>query len=450
MFEKWHDNLHALYISADDLQVEMDQCIDEGKDISALSAEFESLKSADLESGLYQQKAQALLDKTIALPVDGAFNEPSDLEGIRSGRPELVSLPDRKLDDETLLDRIHGAWLGRCAGCMLGKPVEGKRSWKIRAYLESQGRWPLSDYFSKQADPEVSKTNGFDWDWSRMSAEGLSCSIEDDDTNYTVTGLALIEKSGLDFTPQDVAAFWLNNIPILHTYTAERVAYRNLCSMVPPSMSAVYRNPYREWIGAQIRGDFFGYVNHGNPEKAAEMAWRDASISHIKNGIYGEMWVAAMLAAASQTNDVKSVICAGLSQIPAASRLSHNINLILNQFESGADYDEAIAGLKSRWNEESPHHWCHTISNAEIVAIALLWGFGDFTRTLGYAVMPGFDTDCNGATAGSVLGMILGAKRLPGKWTKPLNDTLETGVARYHRVSISDLAAKTFRLSKPA
>ncbi len=271
---------------------------------------------------------------------------------------------------------------------------------------------------------------------------------EDDDTNYTVIGLAVMKRCGFDFTPVDVAEFWLRSMPILHTFTAERVAYRNLSWGINPPESALVANPYREWIGAQIRADAFGYVNVARPERAAEFAWRDASISHVKNGIYGAMWTAAMLAWAYVLEGPREVLLAGLGEIPLRSRLADAVRHVVQMYDSGLGCDEALASIHKRWNERVRHHWVHTISNAEIVAYALLWGERDFGRTICLAVDAAFDTDCNAATAGSVLGMILGARKLPARWTRQLNDTLETGIAGYYRVKITDLARETVELAQ--
>ena len=97
----------------------------------------------------------------------------------------------------------------------------------------------------------------------------------------------LIRKYGRDFTPYDVSRMWLDSQPKNAYCTAERVAFINFVKGFTPPASAVHKNPYREWIGAQIRADYFGYINPGRPEAAAEMAWRDACVSHVKNGIYG-------------------------------------------------------------------------------------------------------------------------------------------------------------------
>jgi len=437
-----------LLLSPGDLHTEHLQATEEGRDLAAVEGEFTALDGADFADEAVQQRAEALLDRIQTLPLTAGYDrrEPSDLDGIRAERPAPVDLPACRLSDAELRDKALGGWLGRSAGCLLGKPVEGKRSWQIRKYLESLGEWPLSDYFSSAADPEVAKECGFNLEWKGLYREGITCMVEDDDTNYTVSGLAIVARFGPGFTPADVARFWLSDIPIFHVCTAERVAYRNLVSCIPPPASACVRNVYREWIGAQIRADFFGYVNPGNPEKAAEFGWRDAAISHVKNGIYGEMWVAAMLAAAYVCDDVTTVIRAGLAQIPATSRLTARLKGVLDLHASGATCDEALAYLLARWDENKGHDWCHTISNAEIVAIALLWGAKDYERTVCLAVMPGFDTDCNGATAGSVLGVLLGAANLPGKWIDPLHDTLLTGVSGYNRVALSQMADETVRL----
>lgn len=441
-------NAPWLLLSQRDVEIEQTQAQEEGRDLSALEAEFAAVAALDLDHEPNQQRAEALLEAVQEAPVLAgyAYVEPSDLAGIQAARPAPVGLPEPVLSDEVLLDKALGAWQGRCAGCLLGKPVEGKRSWQIEKYLKAQDRWPLSNYFSLNIPEEIAQECGFNTSWRALYEEGIDGMVEDDDTNYTATGLAIGKQYGKDFTPDDVAKFWLGNIPIFHVCTAERSAYRNLVDCLPPPESASFHNPYREWIGAQIRADFFGYVNPGRPERAADFAWRDASISHIKNGIYGEMWVAAMLAAAYICDDVETVIRAGLAEVPAQSRFTERLERTLGLYASGLGYDEVVADLRTRWNEDSGHDWCHTISNAEIVAIALLWGEKDFEQTICTSVMPGFDTDCNGATAGSVLGLMLGAQALPEKWIAPLHDKLQTGVAGYHQVSLTQMARETVEL----
>jgi ADP-ribosylglycohydrolase len=444
------DDAVWLMLNAADLETEHKQCLEEGKDLSELEGEFADLRGCDLASDEHQTRAEALLDRTIDLPTkaDFPFSEPSDLPGIKAGRPEPTVLAALDSSPEKLLDKALGAWLGRASGCLLGKPAEGRKSWQIEKYLRAQGRWPLSSYFSSNAHAELATECGFDIKWSALFEEGIDGMPEDDDTNYTTTGLAIIKGYGRDFSPENLMTFWMSNIPILHTATAEKVAYRNFANCIVPPGSATFRNPYREWIGAQIRADFFGYVNPGNPELAAEYAWRDASISHVKNGVYGEMWVAAMLSAAYVCDDIETVIRAGLAQIPKKCRLTSAVSHIIDLWKRGVSFDDAIADLRTRWDENNPHDWTHAISNAEIVVIALLWGDKDFEKTICYSVMPGFDTDCNGATSGSVLGVILGAKALPAKWISPLNDTLRTGVAGYHTVSLTTMAQETVELMR--
>lgn len=435
-----------LYLSRGDIAIEKQQCEEEGKDLTPLLEEFDRVMSLDLEDLSHQPSAEALLDKTAELPVrpDYPYYEPSDLEEIRrsrpSHRPQISSL---SLSDKELEDRVYGAWLGRCCGCLLGKPVEGWRRPRMWGYLKESGRWPLRSYFSWNVSEEIRQK--YHLNPNAPFIEKVTYMPEDDDTNYTTAGLAIMKRYGPDFTPTDVANFWMSNIPILHTCTAERVAYRNLCLLIPPPRSASFRNPYREWIGAQIRADFWGYVSPGNPERAAEFAWRDACISHIKNGIYGEMFVAAMIASAFVTDDIPTVIQAGLGEIPERCRLRANIDRVLSWYSEGVSYDEAIERLHSAWDENRAHDWCHTMSNAMLVVIGLLWGEGDYARSLCRAVQGCFDTDCNGATVGSIIGAMQGARALPREWTSVIHDTLQTGVAGFHQVKISDLAKETLK-----
>lgn len=438
---------------ADDLETELMQSHDEGKDVRQLEESAMAVLAMDLDDPNRESNAAALFDtlEVMAPSPKAAWpDEPSSLEAIQAARP--ADRPTGGFDlatqnPEEVYDKIYGAWLGRCAGCLLGKPVEGWQRGRLLGFLKATDNYPIKRYMASDVAPELRAKYEIPDDFRAWINE-IEHAPEDDDTNYTVIGLRILEKYGADFAPIDVAEAWLDHLSILHVCTAERVAYRNLIAWIMPPRSASYHNPYREWIGAQIRADFFGYIAPGDPERAADYAWRDASISHVKNGIYGEMFVAAMLAGAAVSRDIEEVIRYGLSQIPEKCRLADAVAQVLEWKNKKQDFEEAIAHVHRQYDEKMPHHWCHTISNAMIVCIGLLWGRQDFEKSIGMAVSAGFDTDCNGATVGSIVGMMLGARALPESWTAPLNDKLHSGVDGMGLVKISELAERTAKVMK--
>jgi len=427
----------------DYLREELRTLREQGCDTWELEREAELLADEKTEERL--TKLRHLVENLDGLssPADFAYHEPSDLEGIHEARPEGPRSIGAGISDEALRDRTHGAWLGRVAGCMLGKPVEGWSRQEIRDLLERCDAYPLDGYF-----PEPPESGG-----ARTFPEYAQCllrghvtrGVRDDDTDYTIIGLRLMEQHGKEVTPIDVAKFWLDNIPYTKTYTAERVAYRNFVNDIWPPDSATYRNPYREWIGAQIRADAWGYACPGRPQEAATLAFRDACISHERNGIYGEMWVAAMLAAAFFAAEPEQVVRIGLSEIPRECRLAEAIENVIRWHAEDESADETLDKVLDVYGE---YHAVHTINNAALVAAALLWGEKDFTRSVSLAVMGGLDTDCNGATVGSIVGTMLGAEAIPEKWTSPLNDRLESIVAGAADSRISELAERTLSLQK--
>lgn len=434
-------------IQDSNIRIEKLQCIDEGRDFAQIEDEYEQLKAKLQRNDPldHQTEVREFLDRTQDLPLrdDFAYEEPSDLAAIRTERPDGPRQVTVDLDGDKLYDRFYGAWLGRCAGCLLGKPTEGWSSDQMWGYLRDLDRYPLDDYFRRDVPEEI--RDRYDLEEYNGFIEEADYMLRDDDIDYTVMALDIVKQHGIDFDSDDVAMYWLNTIPGCMTYTAERVAYRNFLNLVSPPESARLRNPYREGIGAQIRADCYGYVSLGNPERAAELAWRDARISHVKNGIYGAMWVAAMLAAAPAYDDPRDVIEVGLSEIPSNARLTEAVWDVLKWHENGVDYEEAVERVHDRWNEDcdSLYEWLHTISNAQVVAIGLLYGENDYERSICRSVQACFDTDCNGATVGSIVGMMHGADVLPEKWIKPLNDKVETSLSSYPLEEISELARQT-------
>ncbi|GAA3708826.1 ADP-ribosylglycohydrolase family protein [Nonomuraea antimicrobica] len=388
--------------------------------------------------------ARAFLDELDATTRDErwARDEPEDLDGILATLP--AAAPVTAVGEAELRDRMLGAWLGRCAGCNLGKPVEYGDHWTaahLRDYLELAGAYPLRDYIPVlDPMPERFELREF---WPYTTRGRITESARDDDLDYTILGLHILETYGLGFGTADVATEWLDRLPYTQTYTAERLTYRNLVIGLPPDEAGKADNPHREWIGAQIRADVFGYVNPGDPRAAAELAYRDAALSHTANGVYGSMWAAALVAAAF-TGDARQAVETSLTCVPPGSRLAEAIRFVLEQHATGVTWEQARAAIEERYGHYS---WVHTVNNATLVVAGLLWGDGDFSATIGLTVQGGWDTDSNGATAGSVAGIISGAKRLPSHWTEPLNDTARSAIRGFDGSRISELADRAVRLA---
>lgn len=427
------------WLTTEMLNLELTQREEEGCAVADLKARAASLGPSPSADQLVSLWAEAEIR---APRPDFPCREPSDLEGIRRERPSGPRQIDVKLSRDQLYDKVYGGWLGRAAGCMLGKPVEGWKREQIRDLLSASGEYPLADYFVWQEKSPIDRPyhRFFAKDWGRGNIDRMA---RDDDMDYPVLGLKLLESRGLGFTTRDVADLWLHSLPYMMVYTAERVTYRNLVLGLQPPASAVFKNPYREWIGAQIRGDIFGWVAPGRLEYAAELAYRDASLSHVKNGIYGEMMIAAMLAAAFTTDNIEEVILAGLSEIPQSCRLAQAVRNVVAWSKEEPDWERTLDRVLAEYGH---YHGVHTINNAAIVVMGLMYSGGELEPAIARAVMGGEDTDCNGATVGSIIGVIRGAKALPSKWVAPFNDRLESIVVEMTDNRMSDLAERTLKV----
>ncbi|MFE3129042.1 ADP-ribosylglycohydrolase family protein, partial [Streptomyces hydrogenans] len=389
--------------------------------------------------------AEELLDELAALPSPLADAEPTALGAILAACPDPPAPPPHGAAYAPgLRDRLHAAWLGRAAGCLLGKPVEKLPLGAIRALARAAGNWPLDDWFTARGvPPELLAAHP----WNRRSAatslaETIDGMPEDDDLNYPLLALLLLRRHGRGFTTADVARLWLDELPAGRAFTAERIAYRNLLDGIEPPLTAVRRNPFREWIGAQIRADVHGWTHPGDPAAAAAQAHRDAVLSHTGNGVHGAMFVAATVAAAAGGGcDVHRALAAGLSVVPPRSRLAEAVRYGIATARATPDLDAVVDRLHSRYGG---YHWVHAVPNTALLAAALTHADGDFTRSICAAVSGGWDTDSNGATAGSVAGLLAGhPDRLPDRWTSPLKNRLATSVPSFDGIGFDALADLT-------
>lgn len=429
--------MHDVLDPRDLVPDEADQLASSGYPATALAA---AARSAAAVGDLKQLAEIEAVLATLQREPGWAHDEPTD-------EAELVAIaeavePRAAVPDE-LADRLRGAWLGRAVGNTLGKPVEGLTRGEVETYLRAAGQWPQTGYLPL-LEPLPDGVPRLHPSAPIATAGRFTDVPRDDDLDWTILNLALLERHGRGVTTEQILTGWLDRVPFTQTYTAERAAYRNAIGGLMPPATATYRNPYREWIGALIRGDVFGYVNPGNPGAAARLALVDARLSHVANGIYGEMWAAALVAAALTADNASDALARAHPVLPPRSRLAEALSAVATLHARGADHTAALD-----WVDASLGHysWVHTINNAALIAIALLWG-SSFMDAAAIAISGGRDTDSTTATVGSVYGAIHGWESVPETLVGTTHVHVRSAVRDFDRVTITDLAARTLRLTR--
>jgi len=323
--------------------------------------------------------------------------------------------------------------MGRFAGCTLGAPVE---FWTIDA-MEDWAKWIGDEFPNVGYWSSIKNPNDLRYGKSACYAytgPGMDGVPVDDDVTYTLLGLLIAEDYGLNFTTEDAGKAWVRYLP--YACTAEDVALTNLKKGIPAGECADKGNPFAQWIGADIRSDPFGYLAPGLPEKAAEMAYYDACLSHRRNGVYGEMYFSAAIAAAFAYGNTIDALNAGLSEIPTECALYEDLVWALEKSGSIKGYrharetvDEHFAGMSG----------VHTNNNAALAVFGLALGGDDFGRAISQTVAMGLDNDCTAATVGSVFGAAYGIDAIPSKWYDKFNGIVRTYMNDRETFKIEDV-----------
>ena len=372
------------------------------------------------------KKAEETLKKALTeirnLPIDKdlAIKEPNELNSIKLLRPPGPRLLWKKFNKEQYLEKIEGALLGRMAGCTLGAPVEFWSIEKMEMLARETGmNFPPTDYWTYVPDPfEKRYETSTRESYTLTKMNGVPV---DDDIMYTILGLLVVEEFGPDFSTEQVGKAWLKYIPF--ACTAEKIALENLKSGISAYEAGEKNNPYCEWIGADIRSDPWGYLAPGMPERAAEMAYRDAYLSHRRQGIYGAMFFSAAIAAAFAVDHPVKAIEISLTEIPKGCALAKAVCWALEIAPQIQNYRQARNAVEQRFKGMSR---VHTINNACLTIFGLTIGGTDFTRVIGETVAMGMDNDCTAATAGSIVGAIVGKQGIPSRWYERFNNVVQS------------------------
>ncbi|MET9652203.1 ADP-ribosylglycohydrolase family protein [Streptomyces sp. NPDC006460] len=420
---------------------------DQGRDVSGLAERLTRLPDD------YQAVADlaAAID-TAPLREDWPYVEPSDLDGIRAEQaPATEDLPAPL--PRAAGERARAGFLGSVAGCILGKPVEVMPTLdELRAALLRLGEWPLRDYI-----PSRLCTDGgfraFHPDWPETVRENITRVAPDDDINYTLLGMMALERHGAGFTKSDLYRLWLDNIPLGSTWGPERTFLtRQGLAMgmddwpVPDeeelAAAPARLNPGDEWCGAMIRADAYGYACPGRPGLAAELSWRDASLTHRGNGIYGAMFAAAAISAAFTAGGPMEIFTTALRYVPQRSRFFAVVSDSLELVAGARDWVEGYRAIHGRYAE---YGHCRVFQESGTLINTLRFAT-DVGDGICKQVSQGNDTDSYGATAGAILGVYFGPGHLEERWITPFRDVLHTRLAGFHELSLARTADRVAAL----
>ncbi len=310
------------------------------------------------------------------------------------------------------IERCYAGWLGKIIGVRHGAPIEGWSYEKIQKL--------------------IGEINGYLVDYRDFAA--------DDDSNGPMFFLRALEDytHTRDITAEQIGLTWLNYTPYEHGFywwggygnSTEHTSYLNLrAGIMAPRSGSVEQNgaAVAEQIGGQIFIDAWGLVAPNDPALAAEYACKAASVGHGGNGVYGGMFVAAAISAAFTAGSIGEVLDQALAVIPTDceyARMTRDIRRFHAQRQDD-DWRKCFAYIHANWGYDRYPGVCHIIPNSAVIIMSLLYAEGSFDRAINICNMAGWDTDCNVANVGSIMGTFVGLAGIDNdKWRKPVNDFL--------------------------
>ena len=327
---------------------------------------------------------------------------------------------------DMLKDKIKGGWAAQTIGCTFGGPTE----FRFRGSF-------IQDYQS------ISWYDGYLKD-TFENAPGLY-----DDVYMDLTFVDIFDKEGLDAPASSFANAFANaEYYLWHANQAAR--YNILNGLMPPGSGHWLNNPHSDDIDFQIEADFAGLMSPGMVNTASAICDKIGHIMNYGDGWYGGVYIAAMYALAFTSSDVPYIVEQGLKAIPPQSRFYQCMSDIIRWHkENPKDWKETWFKVWSHWSEDvgCPEGVFNTFNidakiNAAWVVVGLLYGGGDFGRTLSISARCGDDSDCNPASAGGILGTVLGYNNIPDFWKQGLAE-VEPLDFKYTTISLN----KTYDMS---
>ncbi|MCL2351078.1 MAG: ADP-ribosylglycohydrolase family protein [Firmicutes bacterium] len=313
-----------------------------------------------------------------------------------------------KLSYEAYRDKVMGCWAGKNIGGVLGAPFEGRRRMNdVSFYTQDLSAGPPPN----------------------------------DDLDLQIVWLTAAERYGRHVNASILGEYWLSYV------TPNWVEYgtgkANLVNGLVPPMSGHFLNQYRNSCGCFIRSEIWACLAPGQPDIAVRYAYEDAIVDHSGEGAFGEIFCAALESAAFAESDARKLIDIGLSYIPAECAVARCVKKAVESYDAGLCLAEArlkihseapgTFGVQGRTVADSAAEGMEVGApgfdapeNIGFLIAGWLYGEGDFGKSVCAAVNCGEDTDCTGATLGSILGIVGGASALPEKWTAPLDDKIAT------------------------
>ncbi len=335
------------------------------------------------------------------------------------------------ISESELLDKIKGGWAGQVIGCTYGGPTEFRYNGTLM-----QEYHPIA----WEEDQCV---------WWYENIPGLY-----DDVYMDLTFVEIIEKEGIHASAsQHAKAFAFADYPLWH---ANQAARNNIINNILPPQSGHWKyNPHADDIDFQIEADFAGLMSPGMVNAAARICDTVGHIMNYGDGWYGGVYVAALYANAFVLNDLEEIVTQSLEVIPPQSEFYQCIEDVIKWWKTYPDdWKQTWFEVQKKWSEDvgCPDGVFSAFNidakiNAAYVVIGLLYGEGDYGQTLEISTRCGLDSDCNPATAGGVLGTLLGYEHIPEYWKKPVYP-VEDKKFKYTDWSLNDVYEVGFKHAK--